>query len=120
MKKDSITIEIKRNECAKIGALQEMLFSDMKKIIVTLTDKEGKSSKYAMHDANELEDAPQNSCLVFFMRDGNLYQGYLKSIEEDDNMIVVKTIEGKFAFGLPLSGLLGWINTEEPIKEETK
>ena len=120
MNTDTIAFEIMLNECFNIGSIQEMLFHDMKRIIVTVIDRTGYSSRYQLHEADELKNAPKNECLVFFMRDGSLYQGILKSIEDEDNMIVVKTLDNKFAFGLPLSGLLGyvWVSRTQIIKED--
>ena len=109
MKKDPISIEIKLNDCAHVGNLIDEIFSDVSQIIVTITDRKGYSAKYGLHTADELKNAPKNECLLFFMREGDLYEGKLKSIEDEDNMIVIKTLDDRFSFGLPMSGLLGWV-----------
>lgn len=109
MKTDPITIEIKLKDGARVGNLIDEIFSDMSRIIVTVTDRKGYSCRYGLHSADELKNAPKNECLLFFLREGDLYEGKLKSIEEKDNMIVIKTLDDRFSFGLPMSGLLGWV-----------
>lgn len=117
MKTEPIDITVKVSE-SQVAALQELCASEIKTIVVTITFENGNSQKYAMYAAEEIKNATENALLLFFMRDGNIYEGYLKRVEEEDNMIVVKSIEEKFVFGLYLSCIFGWIDMNQPIKED--
>lgn len=110
------TFEIKMDE-SQAASLIGVLSEANTKITATLVLGDGSTIKKTVHSADELEDATENACLLFLMRDGNIYQGYLKSIEEDDNMILVKPVTTKYTFGLPISGLFGWIDMSQPINE---
>lgn len=117
MKTEPIDIAVKVSE-SQVKALQESAFFETDALEVTITDKLNNSQKYIMHAAKELKDAAKDSLLVFFMRDGNIYQGYLYRFEEENNMIVVQSAEEKYVCGLYLSCIFGWIDMNQPIKED--
>lgn len=117
MNTDVLEFEFTMGKSQVVGLREIIDAAAVRNIVATLTDNQGNSAKYAVRPANELEDATENACLLFLMRDGNIYQGYLKSIEEDDNMILVKPVTTKYTFGLPISGLFGWIDMSQPINE---
>lgn len=111
------TFEIKMDEsqaAALIGAISEA----STKITATLVLGDGRTIKKTVHSADELEDAEEGHLMLFLMRDGQKYQGYLKSVEEDDNMFLIRAVNSRCTIGLYLSGLFGWIDMDEPIKED--
>ena len=111
------TFEIKMDE-SQAAALIGVLSEANTKITATLVLGDGSTIKKTVHSADELEDAKEGHLMLFLMRDGQKYQGHLRSVEEDDNMFLVRAVNSKHTIGLPLSGLFGWIDMDDPIKED--
>lgn len=109
------TFEIKMDE-SQAAALIGAISGASTKITATLVLGDGRTIKKTVHSADELEDAEEGHLMLFLMRDGQKYQGHLKSVEEDDNMFLIRAVN--YTIGLPLSGLFGWIDMDEPIKED--
>lgn len=77
---------------------------------IDITTKDGQ--KITLNSANELESADWDKMISLVFNNGQLFHGYIKDIDIDDNdddIIFLKSHPDQLTMiGLPFNRLLGW------------